>query len=70
MSKSVRCVREASSHRCEDKLSGVVNEGLQPSWQVNALGTALHTLVEDLDEILQAVLIHGVYEGQVSHDKV
>ena len=63
-------MREARSHRREDKLSGVVNEGPQPSWQVDALGTALHTMVEDLDEALQAVLVHGVYEGQVSHDKV
>ena len=63
-------MREARSHRREDKLSGVVNEGPQPSWQVDALGTGLHTMVEDLDEVLQAVLVHGVYEGQVSHDKV
>ena len=27
-------------------------------------------MVEDLDEVLQAVLVHGVEEGQVGHDKV
>ena len=26
-------------------------------------------MVEDLDEIVQAVLVHGVYQGQVSHDE-
>ena len=66
----VTCERQASSHRQEDKLSGVVNEGLQPSQQVDALGTALHTVVEDLNKVLQAVLVHGVNEGQVSQDKV
>lgn len=63
-------MRGASSHRRKDKFGGIFNEGPQPSRQVKALGTALHTMVEDLDEVLQAVLVHGVYEGQVSHDKV
>ena len=26
-------------------------------------------MVEDLDEVVQAVLVHGVYERQISHDK-
>lgn len=56
-------VREASSHRSEHKLCGEVNEGSQPCGQVNALGAVLHTVVEDLDEVLQAVLVHRVNEG-------
>lgn len=59
-----------SSHRGEDKLSGVVNEGSQAGGQVNALGAAPQAMVKDLDEILQAVLVHGINEWQVSHDEV
>ena len=63
-------MRCAEAHRCVDKLGGEVNEGSQACGQIEALGAALHTLVEDLDEVLQAVLVHGVNEGQVSHDEV
>lgn len=63
-------LKGAHSHRGEDELGDVIYEGAQASGQVNALGAGLHTLVEDLNEVVQAVLVHGVYEGQVSHDKV
>ena len=59
-----------SSHRGEDEFGGEIDEGSQACGQVNALRAAPQTVVEDLDEVLQAVLVHGVNEGQVSHDKV
>ena len=58
------------SHRSEDKVGDVLYEGAQAGGQVNALGAGLHALIEDLDEVVQAVLVHGVDERQVSHDKV
>lgn len=59
-----------SSHRGEHKFRGEVNESSQAGGQVNALRAAPQTVVEDLDEVFQAILVHGVYERQVSHDKV
>ena len=62
--------RWMSSHRGENEFSGEIDEGSQACGQVDALRAAPQTVVEDLDEVLQAVLVHGVDEGQVSHDKV
>ena len=35
-----------------------------------ALRAGLDAVVEDLDKVVQAVLVHRIYEREISHDKV
>ena len=59
----------SEAHRGVNKFCNNIQQSTQARGQVNALGAGFDALVEDLDEVAQAVLVHGVYERQISHDK-
>ena len=54
----------------EHKLRDVVQQRLEASVQVSVLCSCTYALVEDVDEVVQAVLVHGIQQWHVSNDKV
>lgn len=59
-----------NTYSVEHKLCDVVQQHLQASVQVSVLWSCAYALVEDVDEVIQAVLIHGIQQWHVSHDEV
>ena len=54
----------------EDKLCDIVQQRLESSVQVSVLGSCAYALVEDVDEVVKAVLVHGIQQRHVSNDEV